>query len=436
MVAARSAEDTRLSAIQGAFLVFREVATPVLVRAFDGDYRLVHESLQLILAAESWALQLFADLYHDAITARLRETNDHLADRNRELAELSTALDHRVHETTAALRDSRDFLTEVIDSLKSGLVVVDRKLNIRMFNRAMERLTGLAGDEVIGCRADKVLLPRTGMSLDDFRRELRDREVIRDLSIPDYDGAGGQRSVVLSLQPWRDAGGRRQGYLLFIDDVTERERLASSLSCYLSPSVAEQIITARTPLRLSGSRAVVSVMFADLRGFTFQTATMDPEAAVELLNAYLRIMVAVVSRHQGTLDKFIGDGIMALFGAPLAIEDDAGKAVLCAVEMQEEIGRFTRQCRREGKPHLYLGIGINRGDVVVGNIGAPERMDYTAIGTTVNLAARLQGLARGGEILISDAVYQSVRDQFQIRALPPGVVKGAREHVSIYVCSL
>jgi class 3 adenylate cyclase len=141
----------------------------------------------------------------------------------------------------------------------------------------------------------------------------------------------------------------------------------------------------------------------------------------------------VVSRHQGTLDKFIGDGIMALFGAPLAIEDDAGKAVLCAVEMQEEIGRFTRQCRREGKPHLYLGIGINRGDVVVGNIGAPERMDYTAIGTTVNLAARLQGLARGGEILISDAVYQPVRDQFQIRALPPGVVKGAREHVPIYV---
>ena len=151
------------------------------------------------------------------------------------------------------------------------------------------------------------------------------------------------------------------------------------------------------------------------------------------MNAYFGIMVEVVSRYEGTLDKFIGDCVMALFGAPISIKDDALKAVQCAIDMQDEVNRYGRRQKMQGNPYLYLGIGINRGEVLVGNIGSPRRMDYTAIGETVNLAARFQEYARGGEIIIIDSVYQRVKEKFQVKALAPGVIKGASSRIPLYV---
>jgi len=435
MVRQRSAEQVRLSAIQGAFLIFREVAFPMLVSELGGDYQLVVACLNHILAAESRALRLFADLYQDALTEILRQTNETLSQRNEELQALSISLDHRVAETTRELQHSRDFLSEIIENLKAGLIVVAENLEIRMFNQAMEKIADIPRAEALGQRVDDFLQHWNNISFSQLQEQLNVHGDVAVLKVHGQDNSH-DRAVGhfdLRMGEWVDAAGAFQGYLLLIDDITDRELLLHSLSCYVSPKVAEGILSAKNPISLAGSRELVTVLFADLRGFSFQSRKMSPEEMVELLNAYFGIMVEVVSRYEGTLDKFIGDCVMALFGAPVAIEDDAVKAVQCAVDMQDEVSRYSRRQKQRGNPYLYLGIGINRGEVLVGNIGSPRRMDYTAIGETVNLAARFQEYARGGEIIISDSVYQCVKEKFQLKALAPGVIKGANSRIPLYV---
>ncbi len=435
MVRQRSAEQVRLSAIQGAFLIFREVAFPMLVSELGGDYQLVVACLNHILAAESRALRLFADLYQDALTEILRQTNETLSQRNEELQALSISLDHRVAETTRELQHSRDFLSEIIENLKAGLIVVAENLEIRMFNQAMEKIADIPRAEALGQRVDDFLQRWNKISFSQLQEQLNVHGDVAVLKVHGQDNSH-DRAVGhfdLRMGEWVDAAGAFQGYLLLIDDITDRELLLHSLSCYVSPKVAEGILSAKNPISLAGSRELVTVLFADLRGFSFQSRKMSPEEMVELLNAYFGIMVEVVSRYEGTLDKFIGDCVMALFGAPVAIEDDAVKAVQCAVDMQDEVSRYSRRQKQRGNPYLYLGIGINRGEVLVGNIGSPRRMDYTAIGETVNLAARFQEYARGGEIIISDSVYQCVKEKFQLKALAPGVIKGANSRIPLYV---
>lgn len=435
MVRQRSAEQVRLSAIQGAFLIFREVAFPLLVEELGGDYRLVVACLNHILAAESRALQLFADLYQDALTEILRQTNEALSQRNEELQALSISLDHRVAETTRELQHSRDFLSEIIENLNVGLIVVSQNLEIRMFNQAMEKIAGIQRADVLGRQVDDFLQRWNNISFGRLKDQLHVHGEVAALKVHGR-GSPPERTwghFDLRMGEWSDAAGTFQGYLILIDDITDRELLLHSLSCYVSPKVAEGILGAKNPISLAGSRALVTVLFADLRGFSFQSREMSPEEMVELLNAYFGIMVEVVSRYEGTLDKFIGDCVMALFGAPVSIADDALKAVQCAVDMQDEVNRYSRRRKQQGNPYLYLGIGINRGDVLVGNIGSPRRMDYTAIGETVNLAARFQEYARGGEIIISESVYQCVKEKFQVKALAPGIIKGASSRIPLYV---
>ncbi|MBN2333147.1 MAG: PAS domain S-box protein [Deltaproteobacteria bacterium] len=433
MVQQRSAEDVRLAVIQGAFLVFCEVAFPVLVEELAGDYRLVVACLNHILTAESQALQLFATKYQDALTGLLQETNTSLSQRNEELRQLSVSLDRRVAETTRELQHSRDFLSEIIDNLNAGLVVVDRQLQIKVFNQVMAKITGIPGDEALGQRVDKLLFSEAGVSFAYCKEQLQAYGMIESLKVQDRESPDGPpRYFRIKMGKWLGKQDDLQGYIILVNDITDREVLLHSLSCYVSPKVAEGVLAAKDPIRLAGSRQLLTVLFADLRSFSFQTKLVDPEQMVELLNAYFSIMVEVVSRYEGTLDKFIGDCVMALFGAPVTIADDAMKAVQCAVDMQAEVNRYSRQQRDAGNPYLYLGIGINRGEALVGNIGSPLRMDYTAIGDTVNLASRLQEFARGGEILVSDAVYQCVKETFQVKSLAPGVIKGVNSRVPIY----
>ncbi len=433
MAQQRSDEQVRISAIQGVFLTFREVVMPVLRNEFKGDYEQIIAAFKSILEAESQALRVFADIYQDAFTARLRQANAALAEKNRDLETLSSSLDLKVNETTLALQQSRDFMEEILESLVSGIIVVDCDLTIKMFSRSMERLSDLRREDVLGCRVDKIFASRIEIPFSFFQRQMEENGVVEGvkLRIEKDDGRALYRHV--RVEAWREHGGHLQGYIIIVDDITEQECLQHSLSCYVSPAVAEGVMVSGEPLKLTGQRMEVVVLFADLRGFSTSAIGLEPELVVDLLNSYLGVMVDVILRFSGTLDKFIGDGVMALFGAPAPLPDAATKAVGCAVEMQEEIGRLNRQRHRDGEPHLHLGIGVSCGEAIVGNIGSPVRMDFTAIGETVNLAARLQETSRGGEILVGEKVYQDVRDHFQIRALAPGVVKGVGGRVSIYV---
>ncbi|MBN2120310.1 MAG: CHASE2 domain-containing protein [Candidatus Omnitrophica bacterium] len=216
----------------------------------------------------------------------------------------------------------------------------------------------------------------------------------------------------------------------------EREKLwiKQAFSFYLSQEVINELINDPSKLKLGGQKRSLSILFADVRGFTSFSESHQPEEVVAMLNEILDNLVNVVFKYNGTLDKFVGDELMAFWGAPseLHIRNHAVMAVRTAIEMQEELKKLQVKWIEEGKTPLQIGIGINSGDVVVGNMGSSKRMDYTVIGDNVNLAARLCSAAAKNEIIISNSTYEQVKDEVKVEKLEPISVKGKTEPISIY----
>ncbi len=184
-------------------------------------------------------------------------------------------------------------------------------------------------------------------------------------------------------------------------------------------------------IRPGGVRQTITVLFADLRGFTTLSEANSPETVVDLLNRFFTLMSEVIFRHGGTLDKYIGDGVLALFGAPYATERDAVKAVRAAIDMQRAVQVFNRELVAAGQAHIGVGIGINTGSAIVGFIGSESRLDYTAIGDTVNTAARLEHLAKAGQIIISEHTMQALDASVSYTQLEAVQVKGRTARMQI-----
>ena len=180
-----------------------------------------------------------------------------------------------------------------------------------------------------------------------------------------------------------------------------------------------------------GTRRTITVLFADLRGFTTLSEANPPEMVVGLLNRFFTLMSEVIFRHGGTLDKYIGDGVLALFGAPYATERDAVKAVRAAIDMQRAVQQFNRELAAAGQADIGVGIGINTGSAIVGFIGSDTRLDYTAIGDTVNTAARLEQRAHAGQIIISEHTMQAVDASVNYIVLEAVQVKGRTAKLQI-----
>ncbi len=200
--------------------------------------------------------------------------------------------------------------------------------------------------------------------------------------------------------------------------LREAARVRENFERYFTPQLADRIASQRGDVVLGGDRRPVIVLFSDIRGFTEVAESLPPDKMAAQLNEYFAAMVECVFRHDGALDKFIGDALMAYWGAPVAAHDDADRAIRAALDMQTELEKLNARWVSEGRSALHAGIGINAGDAFVGNIGSPRRLEYTLIGDTVNLANRLCGLARGGEVLVSDAVRTLTRGSVPLRARP------------------
>ncbi|MBI3458022.1 MAG: adenylate/guanylate cyclase domain-containing protein [Candidatus Rokubacteria bacterium] len=205
---------------------------------------------------------------------------------------------------------------------------------------------------------------------------------------------------------------------------------------YVPPEVVETVARDPAALAFGGDRRVMTVLFSDIRGYTTFAERHPPEEVVAVLHEYLTAMVAVVFRHKGTLDKFIGDAIMALFGAPLPDSEHALHACSAAIEMAETLERLNAQWRATGRETLSAGIGISSGEMVVGNLGSSQRFAYTVTGDQVNLAARLEGLTKDYQtrrkIIISEGTYAYVRERVTTRPLGSVTVKGKLQPVEIY----
>lgn len=215
-------------------------------------------------------------------------------------------------------------------------------------------------------------------------------------------------------------------------DLEKRNQLIRQVfGRYLSDDVVANLLENPEGLRLGGDRRKITILTSDLRGFTSLSERLPPEEVIHILNLYLEYMASVIKTYQGTIDEFMGDGILVLFGAPTAREDDALRAVACACAMQLAMGAVNERMQRMDLPVLHMGIGINTGEVVVGNIGSEQRTKYGIVGSPVNLAYRIESYTHGGQILITEATLEAAGPSVKINGKKQVQPKGMQQPLTI-----
>jgi adenylate cyclase len=244
-----------------------------------------------------------------------------------------------------------------------------------------------------------------------------------------------ERSINLTVNPLTNPEGGVRGGLVVLGDISREKRMKTTMYRYLTPHVAEQVMALGEDALMVGERKEVTILFSDIRGYTTLTENLGAAEVVSLLNQYFETMVEAVFNHEGTLDKFIGDALMAVFGAPLPLtENHAWKAVQAALEMRRRLEEFNQRRIIQEQPQIHIGIGLSSGEVVSGNIGSHKRMDYTVIGDGVNLSSRLESVTKeyGCDIVLSEFTYQLCSDRIWVRQLDKIRVKGKHQAVNIY----
>ncbi len=213
------------------------------------------------------------------------------------------------------------------------------------------------------------------------------------------------------------------------DRVVEAEKKRQNLGRFLSPAIVEKIVNEDTTLTLGGKKTTVTTMFCDIRGSSKLAEKLSPQQLVNLLNEHFTAMTEIVFKFQGTLDKYIGDELMAVFGAPLSQGGEALRAVSAALAIQKRAVELNILRKREGRPQIHVGIGIDTGEVIAGYIGSPIRMEFTVVGDRVNTAKRFCDMAAGGSVVVGDATWELIKDHFRSKAIGTVMLKGKEEAV-------
>ena len=214
--------------------------------------------------------------------------------------------------------------------------------------------------------------------------------------------------------------------------LREKDAIKRAFTRYVAREVVSEILKDPDKIVLTGERRDVTVLFCDVRGFTSISERLSPEEVVSLLNAFYTLMIDTTFKHDGTLDKFLGDGVMSVFGAPIFHPDHSVRALRTALAMQAGIRELSARRVAEGKAPLKIGIGVNAGSAVAGTVGTEQRMEYTVIGDSVNLAARLESVAKAGQILISGATHALVKHAIHARPLGRVKVRGKEDEIDVY----
>jgi adenylate cyclase len=220
----------------------------------------------------------------------------------------------------------------------------------------------------------------------------------------------------------------------YLTEEQSRKWITSVFGKYVSPVVIDNLIQNPDMIKLGGEKRTITILFSDIRGFTPISEKLSPEELVHLLNDYLTEMTEIIHKDEGLVDKYMGDAIMAFWGAPLTQPNHHEKACISSLDMLGKLRELQSKWKQEGIPSFDIGIGLNSGDAIVGNMGSSQRFDYTAIGDSVNLASRLEGLNKlyGTNIIISEYTYKNVKEKFGIRKLDAVRVKGKRKPIYIY----
>ena len=244
--------------------------------------------------------------------------------------------------------------------------------------------------------------------------------------------ADGNFAITLHVASRDEIGALTHSFNEMAASLRETDAIKRAFSRYVAREVVTEILKDPEKIVLTGERREVTVLFCDVRNFTSISERLAPEEVVSLLNAFYTLMIDTTFKHDGTLDKFLGDGVMAVFGAPIYHPDHALRAVRTALAMQAGMRELSARRAAEGKPALAVGIGVNAGTAVAGNVGTETRMEYTVIGDNVNLASRLESYAKPGQILITSTTYGIVRYGIEARRLGPMRLRGKEDEVEVY----
>ena len=347
-----------------------------------------------------------------------------------------------LRRTIREISAMKAYMDDIFASIASGVVSADTQGAVTAFNRAAERIFGLAGDQALGQPFQTVLASLGDAELAEIlrgalaeRRETLGHEMTRQF--PER----GEVHLRLNVSPLRsDEGtGTSLGVAMVVDDLTElrrsqrqAEEIQRLFGRYVHPAVVRQLLADPSAVNLGGETREISVVFADIRGYTPLAERLAPDALVRVLNTYLHVLTEAIWREEGTLTMFIGDAVMAIFNAPLPQPDHARRAVCAAWEMRQALERQALDPATGALPVQY-GIGVHTGLAVVGNIGARDRMqNYTAIGDAVNTAQRLQSGASANAILLSAATYLEVAPYVLAHELAPMTLKGKTHPLNVY----
>ena len=218
----------------------------------------------------------------------------------------------------------------------------------------------------------------------------------------------------------------------FAERIRRQTLVRSNFERYFAPQLAERIANSPEAIKLGGEKRRIAVLFSDIRGFTQLSESMTPDEMASLLTEYFTEMVECVFRHGGTLDKFMGDAVMAQWGAPIGSSDDADRAMAAALDMMAAMETLNRRWQEEGRPRLELGIGLNYGEAFAGNIGSERRLEFTVIGDTVNTASRLCSAAESGDILITESMRDALKARPPLAECPGVELKGKSQPLAVY----
>ncbi len=330
-------------------------------------------------------------------------------------AQMSISL-HNI-EVYNELLDEKVYVDSVLQSIPAAVITTDSKGKILTYNSHAGKMLCMSSEHV-NRPWTQIIQGRIAAP----------GEYVRDERLT---SPAGEVYADVNVSPFYSHGAQEVGSIVTIKELTEEHRIRDMFGKYVSESVVDVLLKDIEALKLGGEERVVTVLFGDLRGFTSMSDTLDPQDIVKTLNVFFDAMVNVILKHNGTIDKLVGDEIMAVFGVPVLNEDDADRAIVCAQEMIQAMKSVNEQVNQKGLPDLHLGIGINTGPVVSGNIGSSHHMDYTVIGDTVNLASRLCDKAGPDELLVSQTTLFAKTNDLQVEPLSLQV-KGIHRPLSVY----
>ncbi|MFM6995092.1 MAG: adenylate/guanylate cyclase domain-containing protein [Sediminibacterium sp.] len=330
-----------------------------------------------------------------------------------------------------SIKEAKTFNDNVMQSIVTGVFTTNLMGEINHVNRAASAIINLEREDVLGNHYDYIF--ESNVIINDLISKCEEELTTVTETQVLLNCNGKSTAVNISASPLINDLNEQIGSVIAMEDLSNLDKLKSTFKKYVSKQIVDQILENDDMLSLGGQEQEATILFSDIRGFTSMSETMHPNEVVETLNEYFNLMIEIIFKYNGTLDKIIGDALMVIYGVPNASTTDTENAVKTAIEMQEKLIEFNQHRIVHSKCPIKIGIGINRGRVISGNIGSRQQMNFTVIGDAVNLASRLCSAAKSDEIIVADTVWKQVKQDKKLKALKlnPVKVKGKAKPIEI-----